>query len=46
MRLTNDPMPTAAMWWFVPPSATANRSPIDSLTYRTRATYVPHSATR
>ena len=38
LRLTNEPMPTAAMWWWVPPSAIANRSPIDSFTERTPST--------
>ncbi len=45
-RLTKEPMPTAAMWWWVPPSVTAKRSPSEVFTYRTRRTYVPASAVR
>ena len=38
LRFTNEPIPTAAMWWLVPPSAMTNRSPCELLTYRARTT--------
>ena len=43
---TKDPTPTAAMWQLVPPSVMAKVSPMESFTYWTLESSIPHSAER